>query len=199
MEKIEPKRYIRELPLRNVTKLNYSLKEVHDYYINELKNGQCTMLTLNDVCRRLGMEPFEDGDTVGWIQTQVIAFEIEHHNKFYIFTIEKDINTFDYKIMFHNTMPLSGITCKPDFFAKHMEPKSSSDCQYCSKEGVTDEFNDSIIVKQFRMFDSYAGNIDVYVENSDSLALHITDEIGNLLMEYSTEIKYCPMCGKKLF
>lgn len=182
MEKIEPKRYIRELPLRNVTKLNHSLKEVHDYYIDELKNGQCTMLTLNDVCRRLGIEPFEDGDTVGWIQTQVIAHELEHHYKFYIFTFEEDINTFDYKIMFHNTMSLLGI------------------CQYCSKEHVTDELNDSIFEGlEFKMFDSYAGTIDIYVENGDSLAMLIMDEAGNTLMKRSTEIKYCPMCGRKLF
>ena len=198
MEKIEPKRYIRELPFAIANKLHCSLKEIHDYYINQIKNGE--MLTLNDICRRFGMEPFEDGDTVGWIQNQVIAFELEHHNPFYIFTVERDINTFDYKIMFHNTMSLLDITCKPDFFVKHMEPKSSSDCQYCSKEHVTDELNDSIFEGlEFRMFDEYAGTIDIYVENGDSLAMLIMDEAGNTLMKRSTEIKYCPMCGRKLF
>ena len=49
------------------------------------------------------------------------------------------------------------------------------------------------------MFDSYAGTIDIYVENGDSLAMLIMDEAGNTLMKRSTEIKYCPMCGRKLF
>lgn len=71
-------------------------------------------------------------------------------------------------------------------------------CKYC-------EMNDSDLAQKNIMLDQNVNlgivdsiNISTIIQDKNVLCTYFTNECSDVLAEYNTLIKYCPMCGRKL-
>lgn len=71
-------------------------------------------------------------------------------------------------------------------------------CKYC-------EMNDSDLAQKDIMLDQHVNlgivdniNLSTIIQDKNVLCTYFTNKLGDVLAEYNTLIKYCPMCGKKL-
>lgn len=71
-------------------------------------------------------------------------------------------------------------------------------CKYC--EMVDSELAEKDIMKNQYVDLGIVNSIKVstIIQDQNVLCTYFTNECSDVLAEYNTKIKYCPMCGRKL-
>lgn len=71
-------------------------------------------------------------------------------------------------------------------------------CKFC-------EMKDSDLAEEEIMSDQYVNlgiidsiTINTIIQDKNILSTYFMNEVSDVLVEYNTKIKFCPMCGRKL-